>query len=98
MVHFLRHGDNQTIVDLEAWKEDMSCVVNIREYTAFLNTLSPHDYYLRYAWMEDMFAIQEIREEYWGNYKNNKRYTPDEYAEKRCRELAKKWELAYVTD
>ena len=110
MTHYLRDKNGDTIVDIEALKDDIHCVVNIEAFSAKLlslpinKSITPIPSWAiserclhRDQWIQDMDAMQEIRGGYWETDANTTE-TPDQYAKHRCKEMAEKWELAYVTD
>tara|TARA_Y100000310_G_scaffold332064_2_gene406896 strand:- start:457 stop:762 length:306 start_codon:yes stop_codon:yes gene_type:complete len=101
MIHFIRDKDNNTIVDCEAMKDDMSCQVNIYNFYLFLMDYSTNHYPV---WpidrldeaARDFDNVQEIRGLYWERNELNE--TPDEMAARVLKELAEKYDLYYVTD
>ena len=92
MTHFLRTKDNKSIVDIDAWKDDLSAVVIIDEYSKFLlDNLNRKEEII-----EDFYLLSEIRGEY--HETPNQTETPDELVGRRVKEIGKKYDLAYVTD
>lgn len=102
MIHKLReHDSGETLVEIEASMDDLSTVVIIRVFGPMLGDI-PID--LRQEFIDDIDALNELRGEYWeaaGRSGTNPRTdldTPDELAARRCKEIAAKWGLTYVTD
>lgn len=98
MTHYLRDSLGETIVCIEALSDDIHCVVDIHMFSEHLLVMALIEETMKEArgWIQDMDAIQEIRGEYFETVDNKE--TPDQLAERRCEEMAEKWELAYVTD
>lgn len=44
MIHFIRNAKNDTIVDIQADKDDIICVVNILYYSLFLLSVDKSRY------------------------------------------------------
>lgn len=102
MTHKLRiHGSGETLVEIEASMDDLSAVVIIRVFGPMLGDI-PID--LRQVFIDEMDALSGLRHEYWwtpGRPGKNPRTdleTPDELAARRCKAMAAKWGLTYVTD
>jgi hypothetical protein len=93
MVHYIRDSHNNTIVDIDASVGDLHAVVVIESYSKYLLNLS-HSF--KTEFVNDMGALQEIRGEYFE--RNRNRESPDQLAARRCKEIATKWKLVYVTD
>ena len=100
MTHYLRNSANETIVDVEATRDDLSCVVCIDTYSRMLLSL-PED--RREQFIEDMNSTQEIRGYYFervivpGLCKNTAKGI-DGFVHGFLRCIADSWDLAYVTD
>jgi predicted lipase len=94
MIHFLRDKGNKTIVDIEAMDKDISCSINIFNYSTFLLNIPVGK---RLIFASDIDAISEIRGE-WFETKHPHENTTDKLAEKRCKQLSEKWNLRYVVD
>ena len=94
MTHYLRDFSSNTIVDVEATKDDINCVVVIRAYSEMLLSLPEHE---RESFILDMNTIQEIRATYWEGI-NPRNTDPDKFAAENLKEMAQKWGLFYVTD
>jgi hypothetical protein len=92
MTHFLRNKHNETIVDIEATKDDIHCVVDLMTYTYHIPTIGKTK---RHEFIQDMSAMQEIRGLY---FETQHGLTPDKLAIMKCKEMAKKWQLGYVVD
>lgn len=98
MTHYLRIS-GKTIVDVEATKDDIQSVVCIDVYSGFLlreQTLrggsTPHDL------IEDFDRLQELRGAFHERpYERPEGETPDELAKRRLQEIARKYDLEYVT-
>ena len=91
--YFVRTENNETIIDIEAMEDDISCTVDIEMYTVHLFSLSP---LLYAAWMQNIAETQEIRGFYHEN--NQEKLSPPQLAEKWCRKLAEKWDLIWTVD
>lgn len=95
MTHYLRFGDDN-LVDLEATKDDIRCVVDVRTFALALLSLPKADYA---EFITDMYFIQEIRAEY-----HEAVTTPPDtnaFAKHRLEEVRDRWrklKLFYVTD
>ena len=77
MIHFIRDDRNRTIVDIDATKKDIRCVVVIDTYSRLLlNTPEER----RAELIGDFYAIQEIRGAYWEAH--NGQIDSDELAKK----------------
>lgn len=95
MIHYLRNKNNETIVDIEAMKNDISCTIGVLNYSMFLLNTIPAEKRLEFAL--DIDFISEIRGE-WFETKHPHENTTDKLAEKRCKQLSEKWNLYYVVD
>lgn len=101
MIHYLRMGTDpvidNTVVDATAGKDDLSVVVNIEAYTKLLMLHSDKWHQLS----TDFHAVQELRGEYFEHPSRTKAHypeTPDEFVERRLREVGERWHLNYVKD
>lgn len=94
MTHYLRNKSNDTIVDLEDAKDDVHCVVSVREYSRALLNLPEGD---RSDFIADFDALQEIRGE-WFEVEERSGIPLREFVERRMKYVAIRWNLAYVTD
>lgn len=95
--HYLRLKTDSadTLVDLEATKDDLSCQVCIPAYSVLL--LSHPDRAAEV--IADFESIQEIRGAYWeGPQGRMTGETPNQIAERCLKELAVKYDLWYITD
>ena len=93
MTHYLRKNGN-TIVDVEATKDDLSSVVCIEQYSFFLLDQKQIDYHEEV--IRDFDDLQELRLEYHEN--NYLKETPDQLVKRRLQEIAAKYNLSYITD
>lgn len=59
MTHYLHTKNNKTIVDIEQTKDDIRCVVSIREYSYLL--LNMENKREQNIMIEDFNNLQEIR-------------------------------------
>lgn len=91
MVHFLRK-DGNTIVDVEATKDDISSVVCIASYSKLLLSEQNRQAEL----IGDFDGLQELRGEYHETPRQQE--TPDELAARRLKEIGTKYNLEYITD
>ena len=91
--HFLRDSDNRIIADVEAFQDDIRCVIDIVNFTNFYDSLFGS---AKREWVSDMANLQELRaiyhEEMCGSH------TPDELARRVLDYLARKWSINYVVD
>lgn len=96
MTYFLRDAQNRTVVDLDFTKDDFHVVVCIGTYSEKLFELTlPME---RLAFVRDMEGIQELRGEWWERALPFGKESIYVFAERRMREVGKKWNLAFVTD
>jgi hypothetical protein len=97
MIHFLRNQRNQTIIECEVYNDDLSTGTNIGNYSMMLIDLHNKD--LHYPFINDISQLDEIRGWWWervedsGNYKSI-----DDFVKEKFIEVAKKYDLNYVTD
>lgn len=99
MTHYLRMS-GKTVVDVEAVKDDIHPVVCIDAYSELLlreqtlcGGLTPHEL------IDDFDRLQELRGEFHERpYERPEGETPDELAKRRLQEVARKYDLEYVTD
>jgi len=96
MTHFLRRN-GKTVVDLDVWKDDLSCVVCIREYSILL-LLTPSIAVRMEEVIPDFDNLQEIRGEWHERVKEKGEETLEDFVTRRMKEVAKKHGLQYVTD
>ena len=97
MTHYLRFVDEQrfgdTVVDIEATKDDIHCVVCIEAYSRLLLSIKPVDVD---RFIKDFDDTQEIRGAW---FEFNQCKTPtDVFAAGWLKPLAEKWNLVYLTD
>ncbi len=92
MIHYLRDRSNNTLVDIDATKDDIHCVVVIETYSKFLLSLPEGD---REQFIFDMGDVQEIRGHY---FESGYEGPPDDLARGCLTSLTEKWGLWYVTD
>lgn len=92
MTHYLRRN-GKTIVDVEATKDDLSSVVCIEQYSLLLLDEQGDQ---TFEIIQDFDALQELRGEY--HETNYQKESSNQLAERRLREIATKYDLAYVTD
>ena len=99
MIHFLRTATNKTVVEATAGKDDLSVVVSIPHYSKLLL-----DNYERIQQcIADFSVLQELRGEYHEHpsmtrARGKHPEPPDEFVERRFREVGVRWDLYYVTD
>jgi len=97
MIHFLRNKINQTIIECEVYKDDLSAATNIENYSMMLIDLHNND--LRYPFINDISELDQIRGWWWemamdsGDYKSI-----DDFVKEKFMVVAKKYDLNYVTD
>jgi len=94
MTHYLR-DDGKTLVDIEATKNDIQCVVNIAAYSRFMMSWGSES--RRQQVIEEFDLINEIRGLYFES-EIDTGITPDELAARELKRLAKEFFLGYVTD
>jgi len=95
MVHFLRSSDNNSVVDSTALEDDLSVGIDIAEFSKPLLS-TPEE--KRQELIDDFWAVQELRGEWFETPGLRTEETPDEFLGRRLREIGKKWNLGYVTD
>ena len=93
VTHFLRTGKNDTVVEVDASKNDLSSTVVISEFGRLLldAELSKQE-----EMIEDFDALQELRGEF--HETPHQQETPDGLARRRLREIGDKYGIFYVTD
>ena len=91
MTHYLRKN-GVTVVDTETSANDLSCVVCINSFSELL--LAEPERAAEVA--EDFNGLQEMRGEWFETVKQSE--TPSEFAERKMRRVADKYDLQYVTD
>ena len=112
MVHYLYHSHNDILVIIDATDDNISSDVTIRVFGLMLLGLEESrkkefiDDIDALNELREEFWVVPGRSKWvialWTG--NTKKDTPtdletsDQLAERRCREIAKKWSLAYVTD
>ncbi len=98
MIHYLRLNNN-TVVDVEATKDDIRSIVCIAEYSRLLLKCASQDGVYSDAIVEmmlDFEGMQGLRGEY--HETTDKKESPDEFVRRRLRKVGKKYGLTYVTD
>ena len=94
MIHFLRNEKNRTIIECSVYNDDLSAATVITEYSEML--LNVED---KKSFIEDISALDEIRGWWWekemdfGDWKNI-----DDFVGSKFKEVARQWNLNYVTD
>lgn len=97
MIHYLRNQRNLTIIECSVYKGDLSTATNIEEYSKMLIDLHNKD--LHYPFIKAISDLDEIRGWWWeveedsGNYESI-----DKFVQEKFLEVAKKYNLNYVTD
>lgn len=92
MTHYLRQ-DGRTIVDVDAWKDDLRAGVIIDEYSRLLLETPPEK---QKEVIQDFHFLIELRCEFHENPRQTE--TPDQLVARRLKEIGKKYGLWYVTD
>ena len=92
MTHYLRRN-GKTVVDVEASRQDLHSVVDIREFSKLL-VISP----IRDVpgLIDDFEALQEMRGEFHESVGMEE--SPDGFARRRLREVGQRYNLQHVTD
>jgi hypothetical protein len=99
MIHYLRTSNNRTIIECEVTKEDLSCSVNILEYSRMLLNLNEANKGYAKSFLNDIDSLSDIRGLWWereqdfGDWKST-----DEFVKSQFNEVAKRWGLSYITD
>ena len=93
MIHYIRNVNNETIVDINASASDLHAIVVVEGFSRHMLSLPDGN---KGEFINDMGALQEIRGEYWEKQRHTE--TPEALAARRCKEIASKWGLVYVTD
>lgn len=91
MTHYLRRN-GKSIVDVEASKIDLRCVICIFEYSAILLS----ETYRQDEVISDFDNLSEMRGEW---HEDPEQFeSPDEFVKRRLCEVGNKYDLQYVTD
>ena len=91
MTHYLRRN-GKSIVDVEAGRTDLRCVVCIDEYSVLLLSETSRQAEL----IIDFGGLQEMRGEW---HEDPEQFeSPDEFVQRRLCEVGNKYGLQYVTD
>ena len=93
MTHYLRTKENNTVVEAEGLKDELSVVVCIWEFSDLLLSQDADD---KRICANDFDTIQEFRAEWFETV--DQKETPDEFLARRLQEFGEKWGLGYVTD
>ncbi len=94
MVHFLRDENNRTLIECETYDKDLSTVINVYNYSFYLlNKVAPDD---RVIFVASFDYLSEIRGAYFENDLDTQ--TAQEFVAEEFKDMAKKWNLNYVTD
>jgi hypothetical protein len=97
MVHFLRNENNRTIIECEVYKDDLSAGTNIENYSTMLIDL--HNKGLHHPFISDISQLDQIRGWWWEMAKDSGDYKSiDDFVKEKFMEVAKKYDLNYVTD
>jgi hypothetical protein len=97
MIHFLRNQRNQTIIECEVYNDDLSAGTNIGNYSMMLIDLHNKD--LHYPFINDISQLDEIKGWWWERVKDSGNYKSiDDFVKEKFIEVAKKYDLNYVTD
>lgn len=97
MVHFLRNTLNRTIVECEVYGNDLSAGTNIKEYSAMLIDLHHKD--MHYPFIQAIADLDQIRGWWWEQAEGSGEYDSiDDFVKEKFLEVAKKYDLNYVTD
>ena len=91
MTHYLRK-DGTTVVDVETSESDLSCVVCINSFSVLL--LGEPERHQEVV--DDFHDLQEMRGEWFETVKQAE--APSEFAERKMKRVAEKYNLQYVTD
>ncbi len=97
MVHFLRNENNRTIIECEVYKDDLSAGTSIENYSTMLIDLHNKD--LHHPFISDISQLDQIRGWWWEMAKDSGDYKSiDDFVKEKFMEVAKKYDLNYVTD
>ncbi len=97
MVHFLGNENNRTIIECEVYKDDLSAGTNIENYSTMLIDL--HNKGLHHPFISDISQLDQIRGWWWEMSKDSGDYKSiDDFVKEKFMEVAKKYDLNYVTD
>lgn len=98
MTHFLRDGENNSLIECEVYDRDLSAAIYLETYSYHLleriDTTVNID--ARYDFISDFQYLNEIRRAYWEDEPGVQ--TPEEFVAEEFIRVAKKWNLNYVTD
>lgn len=96
MVHFLRTQKNRTIIECEVYTDDLSSAMYIEEYSMMLINLHNND--LHYPFIRAISDLNEIRGLWWEQAEDSGKYSSiDEFVQEKYLEVAKAYNLNYVT-
>ncbi len=97
--YFLRNKSNLTIVDCEVSKSDLSCAINITNYTKYYTSLYKEDKDQALNFRDDIDSISEIRGWWWEREEDDPKWKSiNEFIDSVFKSYAEKWDLIYVTD
>lgn len=97
MIHFLRNEKRRTIIECEVSNNDLSTSINIEEYSKMLIDL--HNNHLHLPFMRKFSELDEIRACWWEQAKDSGEYKSiDDFVKEKFLEVARKYNLFYVTD
>lgn len=94
MTHFLRNSKNETIVDIEATKDDIHCCIDIVNYSLQLLLMINREEQVNF--IRDIDMLSEIRGIWFETSPDDK--DPDALVERLCKDIGEKWSLFYITD
>lgn len=103
MIHFLRTANNKTVIEATAGKDDLSVAVDLVQFAEILLEINQNRLNELVAFVKDFSALQELRGEYFEHPSMTKAHgthpeTPNQFVERRFREVGACWDLRYVTD
>ena len=99
MVHFIRNGENRTIIECEVTPKDLSASVDILYYTEHYRSLYGKDVAEAVYFMDSMSELSGIRSWWWeGEEDSGKWNSIDEFVKDKFYRFAVIFELNYSQD
>ena len=96
MVHFLRDGKNNTLIECEVYDRDLSANIDVENYSNHLLAIRFSDQYSCSSFIDDFRYLSEIRRAWWEDEPGVQ--GPEEFVAEEFLRVATKWDLNYVVD
>lgn len=99
MVHFLRNKNNRTIIECEVGNADLHSSIDVEVYTKEFIIHYTNSNSMANDFMSDISNLDEIRGWWWEKEQDSGDWKSiDDFVKTKFIEVAKKWELNYITD